>query len=166
VQPARLITGKHSTIRILVVDDEESICTVLARTVAPLGYPVDIALDAESALDVMKERPADVALVDIRMPGHDGAWLIERLQATYPGTAIIIVTGIQELDPRLTLRPGVVGYLTKPFETAKVREIVQQAVILVRSLPTDTPSQAMSDPMSEHELEDLRDIDLDKEDPC
>jgi DNA-binding NtrC family response regulator len=159
VQATRLITGKHSTIRILIVDDEESICTVLARTVAPLGYPVDIALDAESALDVMKDRPANVALVDIRMPGRDGAWLIERLQATYPSTAIIIVTGMQELDPRLTLRPGIVGYLTKPFETAKIREIVKEAVALVRSLPEGASPQALSEPISEHELGDLRDVD-------
>jgi len=71
----------------------------------------------------MMERPATVALVDIRMPGHDGAWLIERLQKSHPGTAIVIITGIVDLDPRLTLRPGVVGYLTKPFESAQVFEL-------------------------------------------
>lgn len=150
---------KNSTIRILVVDDEESICTVLARTVAPLGYPVDVALDAESALDIMKSCRADVALVDIRMPGRDGVWLIERLQKTYPATAIVIVTGIQDLDPRLTLRPGVVGYLTKPFEVDKVREVVKQAVALVRSLPRGAPAGALIEPVAEQELADLRDID-------
>ena len=163
MQPTRPITGKHPTTRILVVDDEENICSVLARTIAPLGYSVDIALDAESALDVMKDRPADVVLVDIRMPGRDGVWLIDRLQTTYPATAIIIVTGIQDLDPRLTLRPGVVGYLTKPFELAKVRHLVEHAVAVVRSLAPGRPARALSQPASEHELSDLRDIDDDKE---
>jgi len=158
VQPSRLITGTHPATRVLVVDDEESICTVLARTLAPLGYPVDVALDADSALDVMKERRADVALVDIRMPGRDGAWLIEQIQNAYPATAIIIVTGIQDLDPRLTLRPGVVSYLTKPFEGEKVRDAVKQAIALVRSLPPGAPARALTEPVAEDELADLRDI--------
>jgi two-component system nitrogen regulation response regulator GlnG len=148
--------------RILVVDDEESICNVVARTLAPLGYPVDVALDADSALDVMKDRPADVALVDIRMPGHDGVWLMERIQKTYPRTAIIIVTGIQDLDPRLTLRPGVVGYLTKPFEGDKVRDLVKEAISMVRSLPPGAPAHALPEPLSEQELPDLGDLDEDK----
>jgi DNA-binding NtrC family response regulator len=144
--------------RILVVDDEESICTVLARTLAPLGYPVDVALDADSALEVMNERRVDVALIDIRMPGRDGVWLIERLQKAYPATAIIIVTGIQDLDPRLTLRPGVVSYLTKPFEGEKVRDAVKEAIAQVRSLSPGTPARALTEPVAENELGDLRDV--------
>jgi CheY-like chemotaxis protein len=158
VQPTRLITGTPPATRILVVDDEENICTVVARALAPLGYPVDVALDADSALEVMKERRADVALVDIRMPGRDGVWLIERLQETYPAIAIIIVTGMQELDPRLTLRPGVVSYLTKPFEGEKVRDAVKKAIELVRSLPPGGPGRALTEPVAEHELADLQDI--------
>jgi DNA-binding NtrC family response regulator len=158
VQPTRLITGTHPATRILVVDDEENICTVVARTLAPLGYRVDVALDADSALEVMKEHRADVALVDIRMPGRDGVWLIERLQETYPATAIIIVTGMQELDPHLTLRPGVVSYLTKPFEGAKVRDAVKKAIELVRSLPPGARPRAMTEPVAEDDLAELRDI--------
>jgi CheY-like chemotaxis protein len=158
VQLTRLSTGTPPATRILVVDDEENICTVLARTLAPLGYPVDIALDANSALEVMKAHRADVALVDIRMPGRDGVWLIERLQETYPATAIIIVTGMQELDPRLTLRPGVVSYLTKPFEGDKVRDAVKKAIELVRSLPPGAAAPTLTGPVAEHELADLHDI--------
>jgi len=141
------------------VDDEETICTVLARMLAPLGYPVDVALDAESALDVMREHRADVALIDIRMPGRDGIWLIERIQKAYPATAIVIVTGITDLDPRLTLRPGVVRYLTKPFDGEKVREAVKEAVALVRSLPPEMPVRALNEPIAEDALTDLGDID-------
>ena len=126
---------------------------------APLGYPVDVALDAESALDVMQEHRADIALIDIRMPGRDGVWLIERIQKTYPATAIVIVTGITDLDPRLTLRPGVVRYLTKPFDGEKVREAVKEAVALVRSLPPEMPARALSEPVAEDALRDLGDID-------
>lgn len=159
MQPTRLTTRTHPALRILVVDDEESICTVLARTLAPLGYPVDVALDADSALEVMKERPAEVALVDIRMPGRDGVWLIERIQKEYPATAIIIVTGILDLDPRVSLRPGVVGYLTKPFEGDRVREAVEEAVAQLRSQPRGGSARARPEPLAERQAADPEDVD-------
>jgi DNA-binding NtrC family response regulator len=163
VQPKRLISEKHPTARILVVDDEESICALLARTLAPLGYTVDVALDADTALDIMGRRPANVAVVDIRMPGHDGVWLIERLQEQYPDTAVVIATGIRDLDPRLTLRPAVIGYLTKPFAAKKVREVVEKAIASVRALPPSAPLRSLSDLISEDGIADLPDIDDDKD---
>jgi CheY-like chemotaxis protein len=124
----RLIEGNHRSPRILVVDDEESIRTLLVRILEPMGYVVDVAPDADTALEMVQATPPDVALCDIKMPGHDGGWLIERLQDRYPETAIVIATGMHELDPRLTLGPGVIGYVTKPFVAKKVRDIVNQAV--------------------------------------
>jgi DNA-binding NtrC family response regulator len=163
VQPKRLISKKHPTARILVVDDEEIICTVIARALAPLGYAVDIALDADTALDIMKKRPANVAVIDIRMPGHDGVWLIERLEKKYPETAVVIVTGVLDLDPRLTLRPAVIGYLTKPFATKKVREVVKKAVASVRSLPPSSPLRSLPETFLEDDIADLPDIDDEKD---
>jgi DNA-binding NtrC family response regulator len=158
VDPTRL-TGTNPPVRILVVDDEESICEVLARTLVAFGYVVDVALDAEAALVTMMERPATVALVDIRMPGHDGAWLIERLQKSHPGTAIVIITGIVDLDPRLTLRPGVVGYLTKPFESAQVRDAVAKAVAELRKAPPPGARRSLTAGSGEDDLPDLQDLD-------
>ena len=154
--------GTRSHARILVVDDEESICNLLVRTLAPLGYEIETALDADSALEIMRTRPANVALCDIRMPGRDGAWLIERLQEMYPETAIVIVTGIRELDPRLTLGQGVVGYLTKPFSATKVRDIVKQAVAAVDSLPPRPPLRLLPGSDSQDAIVDLPEIDDDK----
>ena len=156
------MTGHHpTTARVLVVDDEETICTVLVRTLAPLGFTVDTALDADMALEIMRQHPAQVAIVDIRMPGHDGVWLIEHLEKDYPSTAIIIVTGIRDLDPRLTLRPSVVGYLTKPFKPAKVRELVTKALDLVNALPSGEPIRGALEPISEEDLARLQDMDDD-----
>ena len=155
------MTGQHPTTRVLVVDDEEAVCTVLARTIAPLRYAVDVALDADAALEIMRQHPAHVALVDIRMPGRNGVWLIERLENDYPSTAIIIVTGIRDLDARVTLRPSVVGYVTKPFTPAKVREVVAKAVGLVNALSPGEPLRGAFDPISDEEIARLRDVDDD-----
>jgi len=144
VQPMRLIQGRSVAPRILVVDDEESIRALLVRVLAPVGCHVDIAADADTALEMMSASPANVVLVDIRMPGHDGAWLIDRLQQMYPETAIVIATGVRDLDPRLTLRPGVIGYVIKPFSAKKVRDIVQKAVTAVHSLPSHPPLRLLA----------------------
>lgn len=154
----RLTGVRRSTTRILVVDDEESVCKVIGRALSPLGYTVDTALYAEAALDVMKRVPADVALVDIRMPGRDGVWLIDRLQEAYPSTAIVIVTGMRDLDARLTLRPGVIGYVTKPFDGKKMREMVMKAVAAVESLPHGNAIRGLSQPVSDREIAELPDV--------
>jgi CheY-like chemotaxis protein len=148
----RLIEGKHRSPRILVVDDEESIRLLLIRILEPLGYTVDVAADADAALEMMRQTPADVALCDIRMPGHDGGWLIERLQGLYPETAIVIATGMHELDPRLTLGPGVIGYVTKPFAAKAVRDIVTQALGSARSARPRTPLHLLEAPDEQDEM--------------
>jgi DNA-binding NtrC family response regulator len=132
--PTRLVHAKRTSARVLIVDDEESICALLARMLEPLGYEIDTLTDADSALASVNESPADVVVADIRMPGHDGVWLIDQLQRLHPATAVVIVTGIQDLDPRLTLRPGVIAYLAKPFEAEQVQTAVKKAVDAVRAL--------------------------------
>jgi DNA-binding NtrC family response regulator len=132
--PTRLVDASRPAARVLIVDDEESICTLLTRMLEPLGYEIDIFTDADSTLAAVKDSPADVVVCDIRMPGHDGVWLIDQLQQRYPATAIVIVTGIQDLDPRLTLRPGVIAYLAKPFEAEQVQKAVKKAVDAVSAL--------------------------------
>ena len=74
---------------------------------------------------------------------------------------IIIVTGIRDLDPRLTLRPSVVGYLTKPFKPAKVRELVTKALDLVNALPPGEPIRGALEPISDEDLARLQDMDDD-----
>jgi DNA-binding NtrC family response regulator len=139
MRPTRLVHAKRAVARVLIVDDEESICALMARMLEPLGYDVDLALDAEAALESMKQLPADVAVCDIRMPGRDGIWLMDQLQQSYPSTAIVIATGIQDLDPKITLRPGVIAYLAKPFDAEQVQGAVQKAVAVVRSLQPRPP---------------------------
>ena len=123
------------SVRVLVVDDEPRICVLLEQVLAPLGYRVDVAFDAISALRKLDTAPTTLALVDVQLPGDDGIWLIEQMQKRHPNTAIIIVTGVQDLDPRITLRPGVAAYLTKPFDPNDLRDLVKSIVSASRLLP-------------------------------
>jgi CheY-like chemotaxis protein len=112
---------------ILVVDDDNGVRELLRRVLEHLGHQVEDASNALEALEVLKTRPVDLALCDVRMPGHDGVWLTDQILARYPGTAVALATGLIEMDPAVTLRPGVVGYIVKPFKRAAVVELLRVA---------------------------------------
>ncbi len=114
---------------VLVVDDENNVRTIMARWLEAGGFQVTTAGSAEEALGCLHESPTAVALCDIRMPGHDGVWLAERIRQEYPETAVIMATGVQDVGPAVrTLRQGVIDYLTKPFGRDRLREAVTRGL--------------------------------------
>lgn len=119
-------TRAHS---VLVVDDENSVRNIMARWLEAGGFQVTTAGSAEEALGCLHDSPTAVALCDIRMPGHDGVWLAERIRQEYPETAVIMATGVQDVGPAVqTLRQGVIDYLTKPFGRDRLREAVTRGL--------------------------------------
>ena len=119
---------------LLVVYDDEGVRRVLSRWAADMGYTVQAAADADSALDVMRQHQVDVALVDVRMPGHDGIWLIDQVRRLFPETAVVLATGLLEMDPMVTLRPGVVGYIVKPFNREDLQQVIKRGMAERRRL--------------------------------
>lgn len=113
---------------VLVVDDDEGVRKVLARWVSEMGYTVHTAESADVALEIMRDCPIDVALCDVRMPGHDGIWLVDQVRRNYPEIAIVLATGMLEMDPMVTLRPGVVGYVVKPFKRDELSQVVRRGM--------------------------------------
>jgi response regulator RpfG family c-di-GMP phosphodiesterase len=114
---------------VLIVDDEHDVRNVMARWLESGGYDVTTAASAEEALGQFETTPPAVALCDIRMPGHDGIWLVERIRQQYPETAVIMATGVHDVGPAVTtLRQGVIDYLTKPFGRDRLREAVTRGL--------------------------------------
>jgi CheY-like chemotaxis protein len=112
---------------ILVVDDDFGVRQVLRRVLEDLGHQVHEAEDAVQALEVMKGVRVDLALCDVLMPGHDGVWLTDQILARYPQTPVALVTGLLEMDPAVTLRAGVVGYIVKPFRREAIVDVLKAA---------------------------------------
>ena len=125
---------------VLVVDDDEGVRKVLARWVAEMGHTVKVASDADAALEVMETCTVDVALCDVRMPGRDGIWLLDQVRRTYPSTAVVFATGLLEMDPMITLRPGVVGYIVKPFNREELARMIQSGLAEHNTRVNDTAS--------------------------
>src|SRR5262245_21773777 len=100
---------------VLVVDDDEGVRRALGHWVGRLGYDLHLADSAESALTTLETTHVDVALCDVLMPGRNGIWLADRIHQRHPLVAVVLATGLRDLDPSVTLRPGVVAYVVKPF---------------------------------------------------
>jgi response regulator RpfG family c-di-GMP phosphodiesterase len=125
-----MATPAQSTDRsVLVVDDENVIRDLMSRWLQSGGYTVESAADADEALSLIEIKAPAVALCDIRLPGHDGLWLADRIRHDHPETAVIMATGVHDVDAAVeSLRQGVVDYLTKPFDRTRVRDAVIRGV--------------------------------------
>lgn len=114
---------------VLVVDDEEVVRQFLTRCLEGWGYVVRQAGNAAEAIELMMERPASLALLDIRMPGQDGLWLANRIRAHWPNLPIVMATALDDVQTVRTSRQlGVFDYITKPIKKDKLQEVLQRAV--------------------------------------
>ena len=113
---------------VLVVDDEASIRGFLTRRLEAWGYPAREAKDSTQALEMMLAEPANIAFIDLRMPGHDGLWLTQQIRERWSNTAIVIATGADDLQSIEKARKlGAVDYVLKPFDQTMLRQAIQRA---------------------------------------
>ena len=136
-----------------VVDDDEGVRKVLSRWISDMGYGVKIAADADSGLEMIRDNAIDVVLCDIRMPGHDGLWLLDQICRFYPETAVALATGLMEMDPMVTLRPGVVGYIVKPFNRDDVSKVIGRGMVERKRLQAERPASSGPKMLTEGMLE-------------
>lgn len=108
-----------STNPILVVDDEELNRNVLSRRLKKAGYEVELANDAEDALEIIKSRELEMILLDSTMPGMSGVDLLRLLRGVYSASdlPVIMVTGVTDSDRMVeALDLGANDYITKPID--------------------------------------------------
>ncbi|MBA2356686.1 MAG: response regulator, partial [Acidobacteria bacterium] len=114
---------------VLIVDDDQDIREVLAEWVEGDGCQTIVVADAEAALDAANKTPVGVALCDVQMPGRDGFWFLERVQRDHPDIAVVLVTGVHDVDWALRgLQNGVVDYLLKPFDQRSLSRALENAL--------------------------------------
>jgi two-component system, NtrC family, response regulator HydG len=114
---------------ILVVDDEVDTCRNLSDILADLGYGVDIAHDGLTALEMVRQKPYDVALLDLKMPGMDGLTLYREIKKLRAGTVAIVVTAYAGGDTKAeALVAGAWQVLAKPVDFPKLLNFVDEAL--------------------------------------
>ena len=113
--------------RILIVDDDESIRTVLATILEEEKYKVDTAQNGEEAIEKTKTQFYNLALIDIRLPDMEGTELLTRMKETIPKMRKIIVTGYPSLQNAIeAVNKGADAYVMKPFDVAKVLKTIKE----------------------------------------
>jgi CheY-like chemotaxis protein len=125
-----------TTARILVVDDDRDICRNLSDILTDLGYVVDYAHDGLSALELVRHRPYDIALLDLKMPGMDGLTLYREIKRQRAGTVSLLVTAYASpATAQEALAAGAWRVVSKPVDfpslLALVTEAVDQPLVLI-----------------------------------
>jgi HD-like signal output (HDOD) protein/CheY-like chemotaxis protein len=117
---------------ILFVDDEISILDGLKRMLRPMRAEWEMAFapGGEAALSLLQESAFDVIVTDMRMPGMDGATLLEIVRERYPGTLRIILSGYTELQASLRAVPVAHQFLLKPCDPEMLRAAIARATSL------------------------------------
>ena len=113
---------------ILVVDDDDVIRDTLCELLSQ-DYSCHCASTAEEAFAKLAAQPFDVVLTDISMPGLSGMELLNRVVEMYPGTPVIIISGLSDQEQAQSLiSRGAFDYLLKPFRLEVVEASVNRAV--------------------------------------
>ncbi|MDY0322817.1 MAG: response regulator transcription factor [Candidatus Carbobacillus sp.] len=122
--------------RILIVDDEPSIVTLLQFNLEKAGYEVMTSGDGRDALVRIEEASPDLILLDLMLPGIDGMDVLKRLRALNIKTPVVMITARdEELDKVLGLELGADDYITKPF---RIREVLARIKAIFRRIETTT----------------------------
>jgi DNA-binding NtrC family response regulator len=115
--------------RILVADDEPSICEAFAALLAADGHAALTASNGRDAVQLVRSERPDVVFLDVRMPGLDGIAALKEIRTFDPAVPVIVMTAYGTLDTAAeALRNDAFDYLGKPLELAKIRQLLQRAL--------------------------------------
>jgi DNA-binding response OmpR family regulator len=142
---------EHSP-RILLVDDEQSIQTLLSYPLRKEGYDVVQASDGHQALERFDEQPFDLVVLDLMLPRIDGLEVCRRLRSRSSVPIIMLTAKSEEIDKVVGLELGADDYITKPFS---VREFSSRIKAALRRAEMSRPEQTMPDE-APLEIRDLR----------
>jgi len=124
--------------KIIVVEDEESILTMLTEFLTSNGYEVDPFLESKKALIALKNNNYQVMITDLMMPKIDGLQLINFIQKEFLDTLGIVITGYGSLETAVTaMRCGAFDYLLKPFKFEEVLATVDSAMYYFKLLKSE-----------------------------
>lgn len=117
-------------IKILVVDDEETVRVLLQRILQASGYEAVIAANGKEALSVIADGGIDVVMLDINMPGLSGIEVLGKISADWPDLCVIMVTAVADVQTAVTtMKLGAYDYITKPFDQDEALRKIRQAVV-------------------------------------
>jgi len=115
--------------RILVVDDEQSMCEMLAAALGPRGFDIEWSTAAEPAFERLATEDFSAVITDLHMPGTDGIALCSRIAAAWPDLPVVVLTSFGSMETAIAaIRAGAYDFITKPVEIEALQLALERAV--------------------------------------
>lgn len=115
--------------KVLIVEDEELMRTILRRLLESEGFDVLTADSGETALDILASTDVAVTITDIKMPGMDGIEFLDTIKTLDEQALVIVITAFSSVDSAVAaLRKGAYDYVTKPFVNEELITTVKNAI--------------------------------------
>jgi DNA-binding response OmpR family regulator len=116
--------------KILVVDDEDALRTVLSDQLQEQGYDVSSAADGGIAIEMLRVEYFDLVLLDLKMPNIDGYEVLHYVKRKHPITKVIILTGFADLKNALdSMGSGADHFLGKPYELSDLLLAIKSVIV-------------------------------------
>jgi len=115
--------------RILIVDDDQKMTSLLEYFFKSEGYEVDIANNGYAALSKISKEPFDLVLTDFHMPGLTGLDILPKIKKLQPGVAVIVITGLGSDEiRRRSLERGASAYVQKPINFYELKALIDEVL--------------------------------------
>jgi len=119
------VTDSEGAQRVLVVDDDEPLAKVMARTLRSRGFECDVAYSGTEARTLLAQNDYAVALLDVKLPDESGYGLLEEIRSTRPDTAVVMVSGVDDAElGKAALEHGAYAYHVKPVGATQLYLLV------------------------------------------
>lgn len=121
--------------RILMVEDDETLCTTIPFQLKQEGFTVDVSMDGEDGLHLIREKLHDLILLDRLLPGMDGMEILKTMREEHISTPVIFLTALGQLHDRTSgLNSGADDYIAKPFAfeelLARIRCVLRRPSVI------------------------------------
>jgi DNA-binding NtrC family response regulator len=130
IAPQALVVNR-SKIRLLVVDDEQGLCSGIQEALQREGYSVDGCTDPLVAATLATQTAYNLVVSDVKMPGLTGVELLTKVRRSHPDTVFILMTAYGTVESAVAaMKEGAYDYLPKPIDLKRLRILVQKALEL------------------------------------
>ncbi|HUB05537.1 MAG TPA: HD domain-containing phosphohydrolase [Myxococcales bacterium] len=124
-----VVPSGETASHILIVDDDAAVRDVVSVLLAEEGYVITAAPSAEQAIELVGRGEIHLVISDLKMPGHDGLWLLDQMRKEHPDTSVIMLTGFGDTEAAVEcLRRGATDYLLKPPKITDLIRSIERAL--------------------------------------
>jgi len=115
--------------RLLVVDDEESLRTVLCSELVSEGFKVQNAGDGDEAIEILNKEEFDLVLLDIKMPRVNGFDVLKHVKEKHPATKVVMLTGFADLKNAIESKKlGAEDFVSKPYDLVDLLTTIERVL--------------------------------------